>query len=943
MKTHEDRTETAGAAGGTIRASAPLRAGWVLPALLLLLGPGTVPAASVPARPSLAAGLERATERARAGLSGDPLRIPFQVQNTVNRSHPGLPVKGGIPLPRGLVSGTASFRVLDRDGTPLPAQVNPTAWWPDGSLKWVLVLTTASQQPRATRDCLLEISRGTAARSEPRLLVHEGGGEIRVDTGVITFSVPHSGADVLTSLTCTAGPAPVPVLGPGGSARLVASIEREEPAGPSLVSFVAGTAGVPNEAMVEEAGPERVVIRLRGTHAAASGEAFAPFTLRLYAHAGSGVIRFVHSFVYTGDPERDFLRSIGFRLGTTMGRVTAFALAGEGGRGVVTTCDAGPNRPAWSRGLLAQNGSVGYSIRKWIDPAAHSAVKMEEGARSQGWGRIDGAGASVALGIRNFWQEYPKAVAIDVPRQEIVAHLYSPHGDRLDLRRYSDHTHSELYETSTSGPAPAPVAPESDWAGRLGPDDLGARFIGKTSEFFLDVSSGEDPDRTGREAAFFQDPPLLTPGPGWLARTRVFGDWAPLGATLPAAQGRLVQEAADFLAREQEERAWYSFLDYGDMVHSFDPRRDTWRHDEGGYAWNNNEHCISEGLWAAYLHTGDPAHFRIAEAMTRHVGDVDMYHLGPLAGNGSRHNVNHYGCTAKKRRMTLPENKRVHYFLTGDEHTRDLIHFIHRSFAENTLEEEVMRARRNTMDLAVYASALLFLWETTGEERYGALLRTTTETLCSFRINGRGIRQYLAFDLATGRGGLPEGPGLAQTKFRLNPRPGAGLPGDGSEAQTKSFLLKFGPMDMLLNTVELTGSEAVHAAILDWAELLHLPPEEARRFQGRFQPGLDCGRVAAYAYRHTGDPRYRDYLADWLARPVVWFERVGRAGEPEGATRLIARNGEPGSQADAGEGEKFQLRDMADLLRNAPYGWAALESGPASGPQGEQTVARGQR
>ena len=142
--------------------------------------------------------------------------------------------------------------------------------------------------------------------------------------------------------------------------------------------------------------------------------------------------------------------------------------------------------------------------------------------------------------------------------------------------------------------------------------------------------------------------------------------------------------------------------------------------------------------------------------MTRHIGDVDMYHDGPLAGNGTRHNVNHYGCNCKKRRMTLPDNKRIYYYLTGDERTKDLIHFIYRSFSENQLEAEAMRNGRNTMDLAVFGSAALFLWETTQESHYADLVRKTTETLCSHRINGRGVRRHLLFDPATGEGGPQE-------------------------------------------------------------------------------------------------------------------------------------------------------------------------------------------
>ena len=46
--------------------------------------------------------------------------------------------------------------------------------------------------------------------------------------------------------------------------------------------------------------------------------------------------------------------------------------------------------------------------------------------------------------------------------------------------------------------------------------------------------------------------------------------------------------------------------------------------------------------------------WRMAEAMTRHTGEVDVYHIGPNAGLGSRHNV----CllyTSSKPRMQMTD------------------------------------------------------------------------------------------------------------------------------------------------------------------------------------------------------------------------------------------------------------------------------------------------
>jgi hypothetical protein len=63
----------------------------------------------------------------------------------------------------------------------------------------------------------------------------------------------------------------------------------------------------------------------------------------------------------------------------------------------------------------------------------------------------------------------------------------------------------------------------------------------------------------------------------------------------------------------------------------------------------------------------------MAEAMTRQSQEVDVYHLGPWKGLGSRHNVRHWGDGAKELRISQSLFKRFYYYLTTDERTGDLM------------------------------------------------------------------------------------------------------------------------------------------------------------------------------------------------------------------------------------------------------------------------------
>ena len=120
----------------------------------------------------------------------------------------------------------------------------------------------------------------------------------------------------------------------------------------------------------------------------------------------------------------------------------------------------------------------------------------------------------------------------------------------------------------------------------------------------------------------------------------------------------------DFYRGQQDQRGWYGFWNYGDVMHTYDFDRHVWRYDVGGFAWDNSELATDVWLWMYFLRTGRADAFRFAEAMTRHTGEVDVHHLGRFAPLGSRHNVMHWGCSAKQLRISTALNRR--YLLLPD-------------------------------------------------------------------------------------------------------------------------------------------------------------------------------------------------------------------------------------------------------------------------------------
>jgi hypothetical protein len=133
-------------------------------------------------------------------------------------------------------------------------------------------------------------------------------------------------------------------------------------------------------------------------------------------------------------------------------------------------------------------------------------------------------------------------------------------------------------------------------------------------------------------------------------------------------------------------------------------------------------------LWYSYLRSGREDIFRIAEAMTRHTGEVDVYHLGRFKGLGSRHNVIHWGDGAKEVRISQAALGRFYYYLTTDERTGDLMQASVEASNEAIGKIDPLRLilekskfpthARVGPDWLALAGNWMTAWERTGDNRY---------------------------------------------------------------------------------------------------------------------------------------------------------------------------------------------------------------------------------
>jgi hypothetical protein len=603
----------------------------------------------------------------------------------------------GTPWAKGTVPGNQTFKLTAADGSALPLQSWPLAYWPDGTLKWS-AHALAAEAPAES----YTLAAGTPERPVTAVVVHEAPAHVDVDTGVIKVRIGRSGKDLIKRIW--RGETEIARQGVLVNLRQSRIEEDEEKAAPRE-RFLSAI----REVTVEQSGPVRAVVRVEGVHENEQGRSWLPFTIRLYLYAGAESIRIMHTFVYDRDGSHDYIAGLGVRFKVPMrdacyDRHVRFAGEGGGALGEAVKGITGLRRdpgaavraaqiagtklpdpatwdqrvttrlpliPEWGDYTLSQLCSEGFTVRKRTG-RGFGWVPVDQGHRAPGLGYVGGVSGGLAFGLRDFWQRHPTQLDVrdaHTDEAEVTVWLWSPAAGAMDTRFYHDGLGQDTYPEQLEGLNITYEDYEPGFGTPYG--------ISRTSELTLwALPATPSAERIAALAAQVRTPPQLINPVSHLVAAKVFGGlFAPVDRSHPVKA--VIEDHLDFLfgyyQRQVEQRHWYGFWDYGDIMHTFDEDRLVWRYDVGGYAWDNSELSPDLWLWYAFLRSGRADIYRFAEAMTRHTGEVDVYHLGEWAGLGTRHGVQHWADSAKQQRISTAAYRRVYYYLTGDERTGDLL------------------------------------------------------------------------------------------------------------------------------------------------------------------------------------------------------------------------------------------------------------------------------
>ena len=495
-------------------------------------------------------------------------RVPVELLEEAGVARPAAAVSFGFPMPEGGAFDLENLRLLADSGQELPAQFTATAFWPGGSLKWVLVDFTAALAPRQNRHYAIELGSEVHRRPQTSpLKVENRPDRIIVVTGPLKVEVDPRRFDLFRSVWLDAN----------GDGRFDAH-EQRAASGPEGVRLVDEhgkqftlSARAPDSVKIEQQGPQKVVLRVEGPYAAADGQCYMRYIARLVFRAGSPRVTLV--FTHIDD-----------YLDTEFTDVTSLTLPLVPAGGIRSTAiPAGVSKAsAADRAALFQADEA----HCWLDRDG----RREQGGQAPGTVECQTGSGRLSAVVHDFWQRWPKGLSAD-PREL-----------RIEL---------------------LPRQPGPDF-GRGLPHYLLYPFVEGFYRFKWGMAFTERVtfDFGGREAngallAEARAAVVPVVPAAWYARTKALGPLAaPLGEQFSLWDKYVEASYRSYVNERARDRA-FGYFNYGDW------------YGERERNWGNNEYDFAHGYFVQFARTGNRDYFRLALAAARHEADVDCVHAYP--------------------------------------------------------------------------------------------------------------------------------------------------------------------------------------------------------------------------------------------------------------------------------------------------------------------------
>ena len=633
-------------------------------------------------------------------------RIKLTIENAGNVERKAWPITQGVPFAEGELECGAPVRVVDDNGQVLPTQSTCLATWSKNLkyVKWLLVDFQCDLTAGQTKEVFLEYVEGVESpQPNQPVTVNRQSRRIKLDTGTLRLEIRTGFPDFLAGCSVKTADGWRDVFrGRPGPYLYMTSAK-----GQVYDSYTA--APIPS-ITVEDDGPLRASVCVKGYHAEANGLHLCPYTLRIHACAGKNDLRFFHTFVFDQNPDVLEFSQVGMNFPLDLGDNLRMAFGGE---------DKTHFAKRWEHSRFLQSSDIAYQVTRDDEPFGN-------GEKTRGWATLCGSEASAFVAIRDFWQQYPKgyeltADGIDVqfwpesygqplvfstPWKERAARFDGYYGG-LTARAVSrdEATVKRILEEDPTAPinlksfdvktiddilwiesmldkcAPDRLASHNDTGTE---DGTGAA---KTHEFLMRFSADPINDEEAEILGVCVQESVIAPAePAYICSTRaardLFGGPDPRFAEIDDLLDGIVEKIA--IEPMHLGRQW-GFWRFGNMCCSHtagaglayeahyhtDPVKGL-RH-VGPY--NNEADDPCWGVWTQFMRTGNRRFFLAASGFSRAMGDVGICHAHPAKPSAvglMHYHSAHQWTGGHSPSHTLNTTLFLHYYLTGDRRMREI-------------------------------------------------------------------------------------------------------------------------------------------------------------------------------------------------------------------------------------------------------------------------------
>lgn len=661
-------------------------------------------------------------------VSASPIKqIPIKIEN--NKT--GAPITIGVPFPIGELESIDHIRLLNSQGKEIVCQVTEvTTWMPaDESIKWVWVFFFSEKHT----DYTLEYGKDIQPIKLENPIISTNNmrpqGGITVNTGPLSFSINTRGNGFIDEVHLDLNKD-----GKFSSDELISSVAENKRG--SFLDILDDSGIDLSKAKINQvfrekgSGPLHVVFRVEGTYSYSKKDNnSSPFSIQIHAYAGKSYIKVLHTLTYTGIPDKhkvekgehyniatqgkdilsedtandpgwtqpnDRISGIGLTLLYHLDKeqkilTPVYEINGAKGESQIrlvelegsstaktTILQTGPKQ-----NLPNQSSTPELQIKGFEAKVVRNNTTLESAERAKGWIDISDSSKGISIGIKNFFQEYPKGLEIDPKTGTITGYIWPSDIDPMSFER-------------------ANTVPDGDMLGNF------AQGLTKTTEFIYYFHDKKSANEIDLIMDYSLKSPVAHASSEWYAGSKVYGNMAPFSKKNPEFENAL-QYKYDWWIFNQNWESWYGMFNHGDGK--------TYYRDGKWTMWTNNEPQIDFMFWTNFMRTGDAKYYYAAQNMSKHTMDVDNIHwpkkrnfVGdqnesldfwnyenevkstPYLGIGRRHGDEHWNALLSAH--VWVQGWIASYYLTGDTRALEVAKMTGDTYLNRIWGDHDLRGRR---------------------------------------------------------------------------------------------------------------------------------------------------------------------------------------------------------------------------------------------------------